>query len=204
MEVAGANPDGRISFALERAGLPRHGSHVAQLGSLDGSHTPMATRPDQSFALSAKQAKSSEVARLFEVLASRAETLARMQDEFLNSIIRNRDSRTGKPVRNTKRQQRFLDEFDTDAEQAVRELERLTAKMDDKNLLISALSGEDHQLGLDERGVSSFRPEDREMAQRIVDFRRETIRLIEQFVESSPLRGQVVSIWHEKSHTNAV
>ena len=34
MEVAGANVVGRSSFALERSGLPCHGSHVAQLGSL--------------------------------------------------------------------------------------------------------------------------------------------------------------------------
>ncbi len=127
-----------------------------------------------------------------------------MQDEFLESIVRNREARTGKPFRNTKRQQRFLDEFDSDAQQALRDLERLTAKMDDQSLLISAVSGEHQQLGLDEGMASSYRPEDREMAQRMIEFRRETIRMIEQFVETSPFRGQVVSIWHEKKKSNAV
>lgn len=154
--------------------------------------TDMATRPDQSFALSAKQAQSPDVVRLFEQLADRAVTVARMQDEFLESIIRNREARTGKPFRNTKRQQRLLDEYDNDAEQAVRDLERLTATMDDKSLLICALSGEHQQLQLDEYMVPGYRPEDREMAQRIIDFRRETIRLIERFVEASPFKGQVV------------
>jgi hypothetical protein len=161
---------------------------------LDGLHTPMATQPDPTFALFTRQAKSPELARLFEQLAGRAETLTRMRDEFLESIIRNREARTRKPFGYTKHQQRVLDEFDTDAEQAVRDLERLTAKMDDKNLLICALSIEHDGLELDERGVSSCRPEDRQMAQRIVDFRRDTTRLIEQFVESSPFKGQVVLI----------
>jgi len=164
----------------------------------------MPTRPDQSAALAAKQAKSPDVVRLFEQLASRAEAYARMQDEFLASIIRHREARTGKPFRNTKRQQRFLDQFDSDAEQAVRDMERLTTEMDDRTLLIFALSGECHQLELDERMASSYRPEDREMAERMLEFRRETIRMIEQFVETSPFRGQVVSIWHAKNKTEKV
>jgi HEPN domain-containing protein len=164
----------------------------------------MPTRPDQSAALAAKQAKSPELATFFELLATRAETYARMQDEFLESIIRHREARTGKKFRNTKRQERLLDEFDRDAEQALRDMERLTAKLDDRNLLISVLSGEYQQLELDERMASSYRPEDREMAQRMIEFRRETIRLIEEFVETSPFRGQVVSIWHAENKPKAV
>jgi len=158
----------------------------------------MPTRPDQSFALSAKQAKSPEVAKLFEELADRAVTLARMQDEFLESIIQNRVARTSKPFRYTKRQQQQLNEFDNDAEKAVRDLERITAKMDDRSLLTSALSGEHQQLQLDEAMASSHRPEDKKMAERILEFRRETIRSIEQFVETSPFKDQVASIWQTK------
>jgi len=163
----------------------------------------MATRPDQSAALAAKQAISPEVVRLFEQLASRAETFAKMQDELLASVIRHREARTGKPFRYTKRQRESLDEFDECTEQASRDLERLTATMDDKNLLISTLSSEYQQLELEEGMASSYHPEDREMAQRMIEFRRETIRLIEQFVETSPFRGQVVSIWRGKKKTNA-
>jgi len=127
-----------------------------------------------------------------------------MQDEFLENIIRHREARTGKPFRHTKRQQQVLSEFDRDAEQAVRDLERLTAKMDDKNLLITALSSEYQQLEFDESMVSGYRPEDKDMAQRMVEFRRETIQLIEQFVETSPFKGQIASIWPAKKKGNAV
>jgi hypothetical protein len=119
-----------------------------------------------------------------------------MQDEFLEGIIRHREARSGKPFRYNKRQQQILDEFDHDAEQARRQVERLTAEMDDRTLLISALSNEYQQLEFDERMVSSYRPEDRETAQRMIEFRRETILMIEQFVETSAFRGQVVSTWH--------
>lgn len=158
----------------------------------------MPTRPDESAALAAKQAKSPEVAGLFEQLAKRAVTYAQMQDEFLESLIRHREERTGKPFRHTKSQRQFLDECDRDAERASQDVARFTAKMDDRSLLISELSSEDMQLQSDERMISSYRPEDREMVQRMMEFRRETIRIIEQFVESSPFEGQVVSIWQNK------
>lgn len=83
-------------------------------------------------------------------------------------------------------------------------MERLAAKMDDKNLLICALSGEYQQLGLDEGMASSYRPEDSEMANRMIEFRRETIRMIEHFFATSPFNGQIVSIWHAKKNTKAV
>ncbi|MEI6193937.1 MAG: hypothetical protein WCS42_06360 [Verrucomicrobiota bacterium] len=157
----------------------------------------MAARPDQSASLSAKQAKSPEVVKLFEQLANRAEIYARMQDEFLEGIIRHREARTGKPFRNSNRQQKIIGEFDRDAEQALLDLEHIIAKLDDKALLVAALSSEYQQLRL-EGMASDHRPEDREMAQRMIDFRRETIRLIEHFVEVSPFKGQVVSIWDGK------
>ena len=164
----------------------------------------MPTRPDQSHALAARQAKSPEVIRLFEQLASRAEKYARMQDEFLESVIRHREARTGKPFRHTKRQERFLGCFDEDAAQAEREVENVTAKMDDRTLLISALSSELQQLELDETMAASYRPEDKEIAQRMIEFRLETIRMIEQFVESSPFKGQVASLWHAKKKAKNV
>ena len=50
--------------------------------------------------------------------------------------------------------------------------------------------------------AASYRPEDKEMAQRMIEFRRETIQMIEQFVESSPFKGQVASVWHAKKAKN--
>lgn len=158
----------------------------------------MPTRPDQSVVLAAKHAKSPDAVELFRQLVSRADDYARMQDEFLEGIIRHREARTGKPFRYTGRQERFLGCFDEEAAQAERDMERLTAGMDDKGLLTSTLSSEYQSLELDERMLASYPAEDREMAQRMIEFRRGTIRMIEQFVESSPFRGKVVSLWHRK------
>jgi hypothetical protein len=127
-----------------------------------------------------------------------------MQDQFLEEAIRHREARTGKQFRYTKRQEQTLESFDEDAAQAERDLERITAGMDDRSLLTSALSSEHQQLQFDEGMATSYPPEDHEMAQRMIEFRRETIRIIEQFVQNSPFRGQVHSIWHGKKKTKAV
>lgn len=164
----------------------------------------MPTKPDQSYALAEKQAKRPDVARLFHELAVRAETYAQMQDEFLEGIIRHREARTGKPFRNTKRQQQFLDCADRDATQAEGDVAALTAKMDDKTLLIVTLTGEHQQLQFEEGMLPSYRPEDSDMAQRLVEFRRENIRIIERFVEASPFKGQIVSLWHGKKKSKTV
>jgi len=164
----------------------------------------MPTRPDQSHAMAAKQAKSPDVAEFFQILAGRAETYARMQDDFLESIVRHREARTGKPFRHTKRQEGFLECFDADAVQAEKDIESVTARMDDRTLLVSAISSECQQLELDAAMASSYRPEDREMAERMIEFRRETIRLIEGFVEGSRFKGQVASIWHAKTKNENV
>lgn len=117
-----------------------------------------------------------------------------MHDEFLEGIARNREARTGRIFRYTTGQQRFLEKCDKDAEQVAPELERLIAGMDDRCLLDSALGNEHRQLEMDERMASSYPHEDQEMAQRMMEFRRETIRLIEQCVESSPFKGQIAYV----------
>ena len=118
--------------------------------------------------------------------------------------MRHREARTGKPFRNTKRQGRFLECLEADAGQAERDVESITAKMDDRMLLISALTSECQQLDLDETMAVSYRPEDKEMAERMIKFRRETIRLIEEFVERSCFKGQVATIWHGKKKNRSV
>lgn len=164
----------------------------------------MATRPDQSHVLAAKHAKSPDVAALFRKLALRAEDYALMQDQFLEGIIQHREARTGKPFRYTKRQEQMLEGFDKDAAQAECDLERITAGMDDRSLLTSALSSEYQQLQFDEGMATSYPPEDKEMAQLMIEFRRETVRIIEQFVQNSPFRRQVHSIGHGKKKSKAV
>lgn len=164
----------------------------------------MATQPDQFPKIALKQARSPDVAQLFERLAERAEVFAKMQDEFTESITRHRAARERHPVRLSARQQCMLTEFDCDAQQALRDMERHTASMDDAALLTSALSGVEQQIQLDEHMFPGFHADDKPMAMALLDYQRETMRLIEQFVESSPFRGRVTSIWHEKRITKPV
>jgi len=158
----------------------------------------MSTQPNCFAALAASKASSLDVSMLFQQLADRSVVLARMQDEFLAQIIRHREARTGKPFRYTKRQQGLLGEFNNDAEKAMQDMKQLISKMDDKSLLTSALSCEYQEYQMDENMVSSYRPEDRENAGDIINFRQETIRLIEQFIETSPYKGLVDAKWYGK------
>ncbi|NBR84997.1 MAG: hypothetical protein EBS84_02995 [Proteobacteria bacterium] len=142
--------------------------------------------------------------RLFGQLEERAEVFARMQDEFTEIIALHRAAREGRPVRLSARQQRMLTEFDRDAEQAVRDMERHTFSMDDAALLTSALSGVEQQIQLDEHMLPGFHADDQPMATQLLEYQRETMLLIEQFVASSPFRGRVTSIWHGKRITKPV
>ncbi len=154
------------------------------------------TTPHDAFPqLALKQARSPDVARLFEELARRAGILAAMQDEFTRSIIRHREAREGKPFRFSRTQKRTLANFDRDAEQAAGEMDRIVTGMDDAALLASALSEIDQEIQLDERMLSSWHDDDKPMARRLLEFQRETKRLIEQFLERSPFRVSARSIW---------
>jgi len=42
-----------------------------------------------------------------------------------------------------------------------------------------------------------------EMALRLIRFRRETIKLLEEFIETSPFKGKVVSLWDRKKQNSA-
>lgn len=158
----------------------------------------MRAKPDKSHSIAARHSQSRGVAALFEQLAAREETYARMQDEFLENIIRHRRARTGKPFRDTKRQQEFIRAADEDAATGEKVVEELSAKMNDGELLTSALTSEHQQLEFDEAMAVTYPPEDREMAQRMIEFRRQTIQIITEFVEASPFKGQVVSLWNRK------
>jgi hypothetical protein len=144
----------------------------------------MPTHPYSRSAILAQKATSPEFVALFQKLAEHAEILAQMEDEFLDGIIRHREARTGKPFRDTKRQQAFLDECDSDANKASQDLERSIGQTDDKGLLALALSDERDSLEYDENMLPSWPIEDRKKAQRIIDFRRETIQIITRFIEN--------------------
>ncbi len=157
----------------------------------------MPTLPDQFPRIALKQAQSPDVMRLLEELAQRAEGFARMQDEFTEGITRHRATREGRPVRLSKSQHRMLTEFDRDAKQAVHDMERPTVGADVAGILTTALSAVHLQIRLDEHMFPGFHAGDKPMAMRLLDYQRDTIRLIEQFVESAPFKDRVSSIWHE-------
>ena len=156
----------------------------------------MANRPDQFPQIALRRAQSPEVVRLFEELARRADLFAKMHDEFTQSITQHRAARDGRPVRLSTRQQRMLSEFDRDAERAVEDMERHATNMDDAALLTIALSGTDQQIQLDEHMFHGWHDDDKPMATRLLDFQRETKAMIEHFVESSPFKDRVRSVWH--------
>jgi hypothetical protein len=114
-----------------------------------------------------------------------------MEDDFLAGILRHREARTGKPFRHSKKQQASLAEFDRDAEQAVQEMAALIVHMDDPVLIMSALSSERFQVKLAEDMLSAYPAEDQEMAQRMIQFRRETIRILEEFAATSPYQEEL-------------
>lgn len=161
----------------------------------------MPTPPDQFPRLAKNKAGTPELAALFEDLSLRADACAKLQDAFLEGIINHREARTGKSFLYTKRQEKMLSEFDSDAEKALRDQERHVAAMDDPALLASALSREQFQLQQDEHMLSAYREEDRDLAARIIEFRRETVRRIQAFIETSPLREKVLLIVPRKKWT---
>jgi hypothetical protein len=127
-----------------------------------------------------------------------------MLDEFTETVARHREAREGRPFRLTKGQQKFIAEAECDADKEVQKMERHAMNLDDAALLMCTLSSECMQMDTDERMFSGWHSDDREAARRMMEFRRETIRLIEQFVESSPFKGKVKSIWHETRKPPAI
>lgn len=151
----------------------------------------MPTLPDCFPAVAAKKASSPDVAGLFQVLSQRAQICAQLQDALLEKLTQNREKRSGKPFKHSKRQEKMLAEFDSDAERARREQEVLVAGMDDVSLLANALVGEEHQVQWDAKIYSTMPPEVDDSTNRVLEYRKETIRLLNEFIESSPLKEKV-------------
>ncbi|MFO1459159.1 MAG: hypothetical protein U1G08_07085 [Verrucomicrobiota bacterium] len=161
----------------------------------------MSWKPDAFPSIALKYAKAADVIQLFRLLASRAVDLAKMQNDLLNQIVQSRELREGKPVKLTTKQMRLMESYEEDADQAVIEMDRLASSMDDSALLASALSGIDLAIQLDEPTVKTCHRDDAPAVGRVLEFQRETKRLIEEFVAASGLSGNVKSIWHGKSIT---
>ena len=151
----------------------------------------MSDRLHQFEDLAAKHAKSQTLRQLFESLGERAEVLQSLRDELHTVIVRHREARTGKKFRFTKNQTRTLKNFEDDAREGLKALPDTIARLGDVHLLNIALRSQLLLLGSEEGRYGSFRPEDREVAEKILAFRRETIRLIREYIAASEFRGQV-------------
>jgi hypothetical protein len=154
--------------------------------------------PRQSAKLAAKYARLPEVKILFEELSRRDETLAAIQADFIASIKRNRAVREGKPAKLGKRGKQTIAEFDRDAEKANEDIERLSKTMDDCALLTCELSGIQQMIQFDEGMLSVRHDDDKPMANTIINYQREMLQLIEDFIKNSSFNGQITSIWKPK------
>lgn len=161
----------------------------------------MPTRPDQFPRIAAKKAESEEVRQLFEQLQIRAEGFAQMLDEFTESIGCNRERREGKPMKLDSRLKRTIRNFEKDAEQAEKDMERLTVNADDSALLTVALNGVRQSIEFDERMLSGWHPDDQPMASRLLKHQQETLKLIEDFIETSGFKGRLLPIWHDRTNS---
>jgi len=66
--------------------------------------------------------------------------------------------------------------------------------------LTSELSSIQQIIGFDEGMLSAWHPDDKPLAQAIINHQREMLRLIEEFVQNSSFKGQVTSVWKGKGH----
>jgi hypothetical protein len=85
----------------------------------------------------------------------------------------------------------MLAEFDRDAEQARRDQEALVAGMNDVSLLTNALIGEEHQMEWDAKMYLTMPPEVQSSVNRVLEFRKETIRILDEFIENSSVKEAV-------------
>ena len=154
----------------------------------------MPTHPDIFPALALNQTRDPSLIALFGHLCERGKVYAALHDEFSDGIVKHREAREGKRFHYTKGQRKFLRVAAKDAEKANLDLEAHVKKMDDVHLLASALLGERQQLATDEWMFPGWHQDDRAMAEKLLDFRRSTIDLIQQTIDSFHRRGEVEAV----------
>ncbi len=142
-----------------------------------------------------RHVQSPELIPLFQDLCSRAEALAALETDLSETILRNREARDGKPLQYTRRQREFLEEADADAVKARSDMERYALQMDDAGFLVNAIMNERQMIQMKEYLSRGWSDGDvREKGTATVEFRKETLRILLEFLEASPLRDQVVPL----------
>ena len=144
----------------------------------------MPSRPDPFPTIALRNARAPEAVQLFTQLVERAQSLADLQDQFLSGIREHRAAREGRPFRYSPSQRRQLAEFERAASEVAPALEHLAASMNDLSLVQSALASAQQELRADTQTFSSIHADDEPMLQRLLDHRRQTVSLIEEFLAS--------------------
>ncbi len=90
-----------------------------------------------------------------------------------------------------------MSEFKSDADRAVQDIERHVAGMDDEGLPTSALSSVHQQIELDEGMISGWHTDEKSTACRLIYYERETLQMVEEFIEPSAFRGRITSMWND-------
>jgi hypothetical protein len=147
--------------------------------------------PDLFLPVAIEHASLPEVADLLRKLAARSVTLSEMNEQFSTQIIRRREAETGKRFKLTKAQARTLAHYTEDSAKIRAEQGRNMQHLDDAHLLVVARGNEEAQLSMDEAMLKSWHPDNLELAKAIIEFRWETLRIIEAFIEASPLKETV-------------
>jgi hypothetical protein len=124
---------------------------------------------------------------------------AQMMDKFTESIGRNRERREGKPARLSSRAKRTLANFEKDAEQAIDDMERNSVHMDDAALLGVALAGTRQSIQFEEKMLSGWHADDQPLAIHLIEYQRETLKLVEDFIETSRFNNHVPSLWNDRT-----
>ncbi len=124
-----------------------------------------------------------------------------LHDELQKVIVANREMRSAKPFRFSRRQKQLLSEFEKDAQDSAIELPARIAPLDDAALLNIALRTESQQLETESKLYAVFREEDKSAAERILAFRRETIRIITDFILHSEFKGRFQQVASKSART---
>jgi rubrerythrin len=143
--------------------------------------------------IGAKRATDPQLAAFFQQLCERAEKFAEMDQEYFAMLRKNRLIRERKPESMTAKEKRLKKRIDVEYGNFYPEFDQLAAKMNDASLLGFALYLERGMCKSWDQLAVKAHVDDKEFAQKLADFRKETLSIIEQFVATSRLKEGVAS-----------
>lgn len=141
--------------------------------------------------IAARRTADPELAAFFQQLSERAEKYANMDQIHFEAVRENRARREGKEQGMTPKEKRLKKRIDDECSQTFRDFEKIALNMDNASLLGFTLYLERGMVETWEQIALKAHNDDKMSAESLVGFRKETVSIIEQFVEASPLRERV-------------